>query len=140
MGHQIGQFTGEIIGMELSSLENPQEDCVLEEDMFQLERIKREARGLANILADEDYTPVQRRTQLESIIKALKRIEKSADIKIKAMDRRKLDSRQSQDIMLIVLQEIETELAEKKASAIVIFGKAQETRERVEAALIDVLV
>lgn len=139
MEHQIGQFTAEVMKVDLSDLENPQEDCVLEDDKPQLKRIKKMAKGLEQIQAEQSYTLTMRRTQLNSILKTLTKIESDAGVQIGSMKRRKDLTKASQEIMLDELRDMEIEFTNKKASAIVIQMKAREVRERVEAALQDVV-
>jgi len=151
MEHQIGCLTAEVMKLDLSDLEDPREDCVLEKDQPALKRINRMAEGLVKIQADDSYTALMRRTQLTSILKTLTKIEGEADIAVRSMERRKTNTRASQEIHAKDIQGLEEErfideyreafqeFAAKKASAIVIQMKAKEVRERVEEALKDVL-
>lgn len=158
MVHSIGQLTAEIVKVDLSSLDEPGAECVLEDDLPQLKRIHGMVQGLVEITLDKRMNSVQRRTQLESIRKTVVKIEESADLKIKAMDRRKINTRTSQDlsqefvqeaernfgprssqkISIDVFREAEQEFAIKKASAMAIHQKARDAIEQIDKALVKV--
>jgi hypothetical protein len=135
---KIGQFTAEIAHLDMKDLQNPRENQIIEVDKGYLSRIKRLRQGLNRVINDEDPSSSMAQSQLNSILKSLMKIEQGAEVRIAALDSRKNHSRQSEDISPEVLKEMETEFAEKKASAIVICEKAKEVREEVEKVIMNI--
>ncbi len=135
MEHQIGVFTAEVMKIDLSDLQNPTEEAVLGEHLPLLQNVLKESRHIDFIEDGEYPNLIQKENQLQSSQRKIQKLIAEANVIINAMDRRKVDSRESQGIMLDVLAEAEKDFARKKASAMYISKLASDTAKKVEALL-----